>query len=150
MNKISLKHKAGICLNLIVITAGFIFGFRYILSPEPLAYHMEVMNISTLNELQYGLRTMLMIFMKVAGLGMTTCSTALLIILVIIFKNRTMLAKGGFLFVFLVHYIPLNFNMFYLKFVMHANVPLFTGIAAVTAAVASFLLLIDFKKTENL
>ena len=133
-------------LNLLLVLMGLAFGFRYLFASELLRYHLDAMNIGSWGDVTEQYRLMLMVFVRVAGLGMTTSSICLALILFNAFRKNENWARWGFLLIFTIHYIPLLINMIYLKLNTHASPPFLINIFALIIALTAFFLSNDMKK----
>lgn len=136
-------------LNGLLVLMGITFGFRYLFSSELLGYHLAAMNMGSWTDVAEQYRLMLMVFLRVAGLGMTTSSLCLAIILIFGFRRQENWARWGFLFIFTAHYIPLLINMIYIKLNTPASPPYIVNIFAIIIAVTAFFLSGDMKRTND-
>lgn len=138
--KFSPRIKAALALNLLVILLGFIFAFNYIRSPELTAYHLRAMGVVDWASLDPAFRPMLTVFKRVAGIGMSTVSIALTIILLFGFGYKLNWSRWAFLILCFSHYMPLLGNQLYLEANTETASPyLITSIGMLMALAAFFL-----------
>ena len=143
------KIKIAFTLNSIMILAGYTFGFRYLFSPELLQYHLDAMNIATWADVLPAQTYMLLIFMKVAGLGMTTSSVAMSLILFFGFRKNENWSRWAILIICLVHYCPLMINMYHLVANTTSNPPYLVNFIGISLAIIAFFLSSGMKKNES-
>lgn len=139
-NPSSLRINIAFGLNILVMLLGFVFAFRYIMSPELTAYHLNAMGLDDWSSVAPAFKPMLTVFKRVAGIGMSTASVAMGIILFVGFRKREAWSRWAFLIICLVHYLPLLANQFYLETHTNTASPYLITIIAVSIAMIAFFL----------
>ncbi len=135
-----LRIRIALILNLLVMALGFIFAFRYLSSPELTVYHLNAMGVSDWAALDSSFKPMLTVFKRVAGIGMSTASIAMGLILLFGFRKGEAWSRWAILIICLVHYLPLVGNQLYLEANTETNSPVFTTLIGVGIALAAFFL----------
>jgi len=136
----SKRVKTAYYLNILIVLTGFVFGFRYLFSQSLMQYQLQAMGLSSWTEVIPEYRGMLMTFLRVAGLGMTTASTGMAIILFTAYSRCENWSRWGFAGIFSVHYLPLMGNMYHIKATTAANPPFIPNIIAAIIVVVSLIL----------
>lgn len=136
----SQSVKMAFALNMFVMLMGFTAGFRYIFSSQLMQYHLDAMSVSAYSSINPDYHVMFMTFLRVAGLGMTTASTAMGIILFNAFRKGENWSRWGILVIFIVHFGPLQLNMINLALNTPASPPYFLNFVAIILALTAFFL----------
>ena len=138
--KSPLSIRVSFFLNTIVVSMGLIAGCRYLFATQLLQYHLDAMSISAWWLVDSDHHAMLLTFLRVAGLGMTTASTAMGILLFGAFRKGENWSRWGILGIFLIHFGPLQINMIKLAVNTPASPPYLLNTAAIVMAVTAFFL----------
>ena len=136
-------------LNVLLIITGFIFGIRYIFSTKLLPYQIAALGITDWANVVPEYKTMLVTFVRVAGLGMTSVSVGLSLILFNGFLKGQNWSRWAFIGLFSAHYLPLMANMAYLKTITSSTPPSIPNIIAIAIAFISFFLSSGLSKCES-
>ncbi|MCP4118480.1 MAG: hypothetical protein GY737_24400 [Desulfobacteraceae bacterium] len=146
--KTSILIRVSFFLNIMVVSMGMIAGCRYLFATQLLKYHLDAMSISAWALVDAGHHAMLLTFLRVAGLGMTTASTAMGILLFGAFRRGENWSRWGILGIFLIHFGPLQINMIGLAANTPASPPYLLNTAAIVMAVTAFFLSRDLAGKE--
>lgn len=138
--KTSISIRISFFLNVIVISMGLTAGCRYLFATQLLQYHLDAMSISAWGLVVPDHHAMLLTFLRVAGLGMTTASTAMGILLFGAFRRGENWSRWGILGIFLIHFGPLQLNMINLAVNTPASPPYLLNTAAIVMALTAFFL----------
>lgn len=134
------RVKTAYALNIFIIILGFTFGLRYILASGLLGYQLDAMGLASWTEVVPEYRRMLITFLRVAGVGMSTASVGMTVVLFCAFRRGENWSRWGVAGIFFAHYVPLMVNMAYLKTMTAANPPYLPNIIAMVVVVTSFFL----------
>ncbi len=147
----SLSKPASIAfyLNGAVLLMGLTFGLRYLFASELMSYHLNAMSLNGWSEVVPNYRIMILTFLKVAGLGMTTASVAMGFILLNGFRRNENWARWALLCISLAHYAPILMNMIYLKVNTPATPPFIATITGLGFSATAFLLSSDMAKNQK-
>jgi hypothetical protein len=137
---IKTRIRIALILNILVMLLGFIFAFRYIISPELTVYHLKAMGVSEWASIDPAFKPMLTVFKRVAGIGMSTASVAMGLILIFGFRKGESWSRWAFLIICLVHYLPLVANQIYLEAKTGTNSPVLTTLIGIVIALTAFFL----------
>ncbi len=138
--KTPILLRVSFILNLLVICMGLIAGLRYIFATQLFQYHLDAMSVSGWSLVDSHHHAMLLTFLRVAGLGMTTASTAMGILLFGPFRRGENWSRWGILGIFLIHFGPLQINMVKLAVNTPASPPYLLNLAAIVLALTAFFL----------
>lgn len=142
------KVKISYILNVIIVLVSFTFGLRYIFASAPLNYQLEAIGVHGWNDIIPEYRNMITTFVRVAGVGMTTASIGMSIVLFRAFRYGQNWARWGFAGIFLAHYIPLMCNMFFLKTTTESNPPMIPNLIAISIVLLSLFFSSNLKNCK--
>jgi len=134
------KVKVAYALNILIIILAFSFGLRYVFASGLLGYQLEALGLAGWTDVIPEYRHMLITFLRVAGIGMSTASVGMSIVLFCAFRKGENWARWGFAGIFFAHFIPLMANMAYLKIMTESNPPYIVNIIAILVVLISFFL----------
>ena len=140
----NLRLKTAFCLNALVSAGLMASGLRYLLSPQVMPYHLQVINRSW-GDLDSRLQIMLLGFLKLGGAGMLTVGAAIALLLIPFSYGHTWAHRA-----ILVISIVYSALVFYIAHSLHystgASTPWSAGVIMMAVAVTAYLLTIGAER----
>lgn len=135
-----------VCSIIVLVMATITAGI-YMFSTEIMPYHLSALGVSSWHDINPGYQTMLLTYMRGAGLGFLTLAVAIAVLLAGMAKNPENWLRWGILTVSLTHILVMMWIVIFIRANTPGQPPIIPLTAAAALSVAAFF--IPAKKREG-